>query len=372
MRLIKIFFRYVPIFIFISFGLILNNAWHSFHKNVLGYSTGVDASSLVELSNSQRVANGVGNLSLNSQLNTAAQSKANDMATQNYWGHVSPQGTTPQMVIANSGYAYVYAGENLAYGFATSADVINAWMNSSDHRANLLNGSFKDVGFGIANNSNYQNNGPQTIVVAEYGDPVPAPAPVAATPQPTPTPKKTAPATTPSPTSTAAPTTTTTPAPSPPTTSPSSTTPNKSSKQQASTVATNVKVPSAKSVTRVQDLLASSRNQVYLVISTVILIIIILYLLRHVFNDFRFITSMVPIALFIVPNIRKGREIFDKKLNPSVRYAAYIAHHQTVAKWHNYIKRNETIILNRLAIDIVLAFVGTIAYLLIQRAGFIH
>lgn len=366
MKFFKFVLRYIPVFIFIALGLGLNSAWNSFHKNVLGYATGIDASSVVAQSNSQRAANGVGNLSLNSQLSAAAQAKANDMAAKDYWSHVSPGGTTPAQVIANSGYAYTSAGENLAYGFDTTTDVINAWMNSPDHRANLLNGSFKDVGIGMANAANYQNSGPQTIVVAEYGDPVEAPVPVAAAPQPTPTPKSTTPVPAGTPTSTPTPTSIPVPA------APAATTPTKQTPKPQPAATTSVKIPTAKSVTRIQALLTSKRNQSYLLLSTIILVIIALYLLRSVFNDFRFITSIVPIAIYILPNIRKGREIFDKRLNPAVKYAGFIARNQTAAKWHNYLKQNRTMIVNRLAIDIVLAFVGTIAFLLVQRAGFIH
>ncbi|HET7320826.1 MAG TPA: CAP domain-containing protein [Candidatus Saccharimonadales bacterium] len=148
------------------------------HSAANGYGS-FDIGSLLAYSNNQRAAAGEGYLNLNGALDSAAQAKANDMVSENYWGHYSPSGASPWTFISNAGYGYSAAGENLAYGFASSADVITAWMNSAEHRANLLNGGFVDVGFGIANSPNYVGTGPETIVVAEYGTPLytPPPAP---------------------------------------------------------------------------------------------------------------------------------------------------------------------------------------------------
>src|SRR5947209_5774678 len=148
------------------------------HSAANGYG-GADIGSLLAYSNNQRAAAGEGYLSLNGALDSAAQAKANDMVAENYWGHYSPSGASPWTFISNAGYGYSAAGENLAYGFASSADVITAWMNSAEHRANLLNGGYVDVGFGIANSPDYVGTGPETIVVAEYGTPryTPPPAP---------------------------------------------------------------------------------------------------------------------------------------------------------------------------------------------------
>lgn len=137
---------------------------------VLGYATDVTISGLLSNTNQQRSAAGKSNLSLNAKLNSAAQAKANHMIAGNYWAHTSPDGVTPWYWFEYAGYDYLVAGENLAYGFSTSAGVVNGWMNSPSHRDNMLNGKFEHVGFGIANGSNYQG-GPNTVVVAMYGDP---------------------------------------------------------------------------------------------------------------------------------------------------------------------------------------------------------
>lgn len=116
---------------------------------VLGVSTNMTFDQLIAATNDQRKANNLPPLALNAQLNSAAEKKANDMFANNYWAHVSPSGTTPWVFIKNSGYSYVYAGENLARGFTSASDVVTAWMNSPEHRENELSPNYQDVGFAV-------------------------------------------------------------------------------------------------------------------------------------------------------------------------------------------------------------------------------
>lgn len=167
----------------IGLGFAINSLWTSPAK-VLDYATGVDSVSLLQGTNNERIQQGLGALALNNTLSQAAQSKANDMAARNYWSHTTPDGIEPWQFMSSAGYSYALAGENLAYGFATSSDAIAGWMNSPGHRANILKAGYQDVGFGIANAASYQNSGPQTIIVAMYASPAvlaaaPAPAPAA-------------------------------------------------------------------------------------------------------------------------------------------------------------------------------------------------
>jgi hypothetical protein len=215
------------------------------HGAANGYGS-FDIGSLLAYSNNQRAAAGERYLNLNGALDSAAQAKANDMVAENYWGHYSPGGASPWTFISNAGYGYSAAGENLAYGFASSADVITAWMNSAEHRANLLNGGFVDVGFGIANSPDYVGTGPETIVVAEYGTllytPPPAPAytaPAAPTAPSAPAPATSSPALAASDTPTQS--TDTAPAPAPAAATPISTPP-----EPAKPVQTKAASPSAK------------------------------------------------------------------------------------------------------------------------------
>ncbi len=162
----------------IGIGFVVNALWVSPAK-VLDYATSVDSTSLLQGTNNERIQQGLGALALNNQLTQAAQNKANDMAARDYWSHTTPDGLQPWQFMSAAGYSYTLAGENLAYGFATSSDAIAGWMNSPGHRANILKAGYKDVGFGIANAPNYQSSGQQTIIVAMYA----SPAVVAAAPQ---------------------------------------------------------------------------------------------------------------------------------------------------------------------------------------------
>jgi len=183
-------------------------------QSVLAYATGISVSDLLASTNQVRAANGLGPLTLNAKLNSGAQAKANDMIAKNYWAHNAPDGTQPWAFFISAGYTYTSAGENLAYGFDTSGQVVNGWMNSPEHRANVL-GNYADVGFGFASGPNYQG-GPNTVVVGFYGVPhitappaasatvkqPPAPVqkpatptPAQTTPQPAPTPQPQAPTT---------------------------------------------------------------------------------------------------------------------------------------------------------------------------------
>lgn len=176
---VKTYWPYLPVITILVAGLLVNGLFGRVDKNVLGYATDMSVGSLLSDTNSQRADNSEGALNLNAQLNQAAQAKANDMAARNYWSHNTPDGQTPWTFITAAGYGYQTAGENLAYGFATANDTLIGWMNSPEHRANILNTTYVDVGFGIANIADYQNNGPETLVVAMYGSLPGETAPVA-------------------------------------------------------------------------------------------------------------------------------------------------------------------------------------------------
>lgn len=180
---VQTYWPYLPIVGILVIGLCANSWLGRAHQSVLGYATDISIQELLNGTNTQRSTNGEASLALNAELDSAAQAKANDMAARNYWSHNTPDGQTPWTFITAAGYDYQTAGENLAYGFDTSADTITAWMNSPEHRANILNTSFKDVGFGIINIANYQSSGPETLVVAMYGA-LATPAVAAATPPP--------------------------------------------------------------------------------------------------------------------------------------------------------------------------------------------
>ncbi len=193
----RVFWPYLPVVAAVSLVLAFgsqNGAFASTAINkltqgkVLAYSTNMSVGGLLGSTNSSRASNGVGSLSLNSQLNAAAQAKANDMAARNYWSHNTPEGSPPWIFDDAQGYAYSKLGENLATGFADEQATINGWLASPTHRDNMLDPVFTEVGFGYANIADYTaaGGGNMTIIVAHYGKPAvaaaPAPPPASAPP----------------------------------------------------------------------------------------------------------------------------------------------------------------------------------------------
>lgn len=143
-------------------------------SHVLGSSAGISPDGLLSSTNSARTDQSTPSLRSSAKLARAAQDKANDMVKRDYWSHNTPEGKSPWTFVDKSGYAYKSIGENLAYGFSEDQEVINGWLNSPAHRDNLLNTSYKEVGFGIATSEDFQGNGPETVVVALYATPGPA------------------------------------------------------------------------------------------------------------------------------------------------------------------------------------------------------
>lgn len=133
---------------------------------VLGYATNITINDLFLISNKQREDSGAAPLKLDPNLSKAAHEKAKDMFKNDYWAHVSPDGTTPWVFITDSGYEYSLAGENLAKDFNSSAGVINGWMNSPLHKENLLNSNYQDVGYAIIDGK--LKGSETTLVVALY------------------------------------------------------------------------------------------------------------------------------------------------------------------------------------------------------------
>ena len=173
-RYLKAYSPYLPIVAVLFMGLVINTAWSK--VGVLGVSQDFSSNALLSDTNTNRSTQQEAALTLDPQLTAAAQAKADDMVQHNYWSHTAPDGKTPWSFIAAAGYPYQTAGENLAYGFQNADEVITGWMNSPEHRANILNTTYQNVGFGVAHATNYRGQGPATIVVAEYGQPVDAAA----------------------------------------------------------------------------------------------------------------------------------------------------------------------------------------------------
>lgn len=201
----RVYWPYIPLVIAVSFLLVLSSSGgalqaavrHHTIGKVLSYSTSMSISGLLADTNAARSANGIAPLALNAKLDAAAQANADDMAARDYWSHYTPEGNPPWIWVEQQSYAYQALAQNLATGFSDEQSTVNGWMASPPHRENLLNGTYTEVGFGYANNPDYTaaGGGPQTIVVAFYGEPkvlaaqTTAPAsstPAPSTPQPAP------------------------------------------------------------------------------------------------------------------------------------------------------------------------------------------
>jgi len=100
--------------------------------------------------NIQRNINNLLPLYRNDVLDKSALAKANDMFAKQYFEHNSPSGVTPADLVKNYRYSYIVTGENLILGnFASEKDLVQAWMNSSGHRANILNNRYTEIGLAI-------------------------------------------------------------------------------------------------------------------------------------------------------------------------------------------------------------------------------
>ena len=172
------------------------------------------------LINQYRAQNGLGGLSLDSQLNDASKWMSQDMCAKNYFSHTDSLGRDPFARMAAFGYNYnTWKGENLAAGTDTAQAAFDIWRNSPGHNANMLNGNFTVIGIGRALGC----AGYSAYWTTDFGGqggapppPPPAPAPAPAPPPPPPPPPP-APDPTPAPTPepTLAPTPVPTPAPTP-------------------------------------------------------------------------------------------------------------------------------------------------------------
>ncbi|MFJ5829398.1 CAP domain-containing protein [Streptomyces sp. NPDC093089] len=107
------------------------------------------ADQVIALVNAERAKAGCGPLTANATLTKAAQGHSDDMAARDFFDHTNPDGKGPGDRVTAAGYPWSTYGENIAMGQQTPEQVMDAWMNSSGHRANILNCDFKEIGVGI-------------------------------------------------------------------------------------------------------------------------------------------------------------------------------------------------------------------------------
>lgn len=119
---------------------------------------------VIRLVNAERTKAGLAPLKANWELSRIARYKSTDMMEKNYFSHTSPTYGSPFQMITDFGLTYAAAGENIAMGQKTPADVMKGWMNSSGHRANILNSTYTEIGVGLASNKNGQNYWTQMFI----------------------------------------------------------------------------------------------------------------------------------------------------------------------------------------------------------------
>lgn len=154
--------------IFALFFTVVFKKAGNFH-NVLGFATDISIQKLYTLTNEERQKQNLSVLSLNEKLSLAAQKKAEDMFSKNYWAHYAPDGEAPWDFILASGYQYEYAGENLAKNFLFSQDVVSAWMASKTHRENIEKKEYTEIGYAVVNG--ILNGEETTLVIQMFGKP---------------------------------------------------------------------------------------------------------------------------------------------------------------------------------------------------------
>ncbi len=158
----------VAFFLVYQFGI---NFYLLVSPSILGYASNITPEQIVELTNQKRLENGLKPLTINGQLNEAAQRKAGDMFAFSYWAHNSPSGRNPWSFFHEVGYKYQYAGENLARDFMNSSSTVDAWMNSPTHRDNIISERYLETGVAVVNGT--LNGVETTLVVQLFATPAP-------------------------------------------------------------------------------------------------------------------------------------------------------------------------------------------------------
>ena len=110
---------------------------------------------VIRLVNAERAKYGLAALTEDAALTRTARMKSQDMRDRGYFDHNSPTYGTPFQLMKSQGITYRTAGENIAMGYRTPEAVVNAWMNSAGHRANILNASYTKIGVGYVESGNY-------------------------------------------------------------------------------------------------------------------------------------------------------------------------------------------------------------------------
>jgi len=163
-----LFWNFVALFI-IKGALLPSFQFADLLNNIPVFS----AQEIITKTNAARISNGIKGLKESVVLDVAAAQKLDDMARNGYFAHFSPSGTSPWHWFQVNGYRYAYAGENLAIGFIDAQSTVDAWLQSSSHRRNVLSSSFQEIGVAVARVNIGNDNG--IVVVQLFGTPTSIP-----------------------------------------------------------------------------------------------------------------------------------------------------------------------------------------------------
>ena len=117
--------------------------------------TSSQAEQVVKLVNEERTKAGLPALTVNADITTAANVRANEI--KRLFSHTRPDGSSFSTALKEQGVSFRGSGENIAWGQKSPEQVMNAWMNSAGHRANILNKNFKNIGVGHYQDENGTN-----------------------------------------------------------------------------------------------------------------------------------------------------------------------------------------------------------------------
>ena len=123
-------------------------------NSITNTNLSADEQEVFDLINKQRINSGLEALKIDNEVQRVARIKAQDMVNNNYFSHTSPTYGSPFDMLKSFKISYKSAGENIA-GNSSNSGAVNAWMNSSGHKANILNSSFNYTGIGVVSSQKY-------------------------------------------------------------------------------------------------------------------------------------------------------------------------------------------------------------------------
>ena len=137
------------------------------------FAADITRQSVIDGMNRYRAEHNLPALHEDARLDAAAEDRIHDMEDLGYWAHESPDGRAPFVWFKPNGYDFHFAGENLATGFETCEVLVDAWMESPGHRANILSADYDDCGVALIDGSTTGRAAGKSIVVL-FGRPMPA------------------------------------------------------------------------------------------------------------------------------------------------------------------------------------------------------